>query len=200
MMLKKISLFLFISLLLNASNSFAAGGPKTEEDWSLLPPFCKARSVASSPEGQLWEKRLDTHGQGFIHVHHYCGALHDLRLANSLLATDADTKMEKRGLYGAVLPNIKYMEEHADPQFVIFPNIYATGAEALFALDRPVEATAYLTKSISKNKKFTKAYKMLADYYIKTGDKKSATEILQEGLKYSPRSRALQKRLNALSK
>ena len=198
-MLKKFSLFLFISLLFNVSNSFAAW-PKTEEDFSLLPPFCKAKSSGNSPEAQLWEKRLDAHGAGWLHVHHYCAALHTLRLANNLLPTDADTKMDKRGLYGAVLGEIKYVEEHADPQFVIFPNIYATKAEALFALDRPGEATAYLTKAISKNKKFTKAYKMLADYYIKTGNKKSATEILQEGLRYSPRSRTLQKRLNALSK
>ena len=195
-MLKKIALFVFISLLLNASSSFA-GYPKTDEDFSLLPPFCRAKLSGDSPLAKLWAERL---GSGWLHVHHYCAALHTLRLANNLLPTDADTKMDKRSLYGAVLGEIKYMEEHADPQFVIFPNIYATKAEALFALDQPGEAVVYLTKAISKNNKFTKAYKMLADYYIKTGNKKSATEILQEGLKYSPRSRTLQKRLNALSK
>ena len=92
------------------------------------------------------------------------------------------------------------MEKNADPHFILFPNIYTTKAEALFALDRPGEAAAYLTKAIEKNKKFTKAYSMLADYYIKTGNKKSANEILQEGLKYSPKSKKLHKKLNDLSK
>jgi hypothetical protein len=41
---------------------------------------------------------------------------------------------------------------------------------------------------------------MLADYYIKTGNKKSAIEILQEGIKYSKKPRGLQKRLDTLSK
>jgi len=95
---------------------------------------------------------------------------------------------------------VKYMEDFADSKYVLFPNIYTTKAEALFALNQPGEAAAYLTKAIQKNKKFTKAYSMLADYYIKTGNTKAATDILQEGLKYSPKSKILQKKLNNLSK
>ena len=107
--------------------------------------------------------------------------------------------MDKDGLYGTVLGEAYYTERNSDPKCVLFPNIYATKAEALFALDKPGEAAGYLTKAIEKNKKFTKAYSMLADYYVKTGNKKSAIEILQEGLKYSPKSKILQKKLNALS-
>jgi len=91
-MLKKITLFVFISLLLNATNSFAAW-PHTEQDYSLLPPFCWARSHPGSPEEQLWKKRLDSHGEGFVHVHHYCEALHSLRLAQQMLPTNDDEKI-----------------------------------------------------------------------------------------------------------
>jgi tetratricopeptide (TPR) repeat protein len=195
-MLKKVTLFLFISLL-NVSTSFAAY-PKTDQDFSLLPPFCWAR--ANGDPGRVWEKRFNAHGGGFLHVHHYCAALHTLRLANNILGNDTHSKMEKSGAYGAVISNIEYMENNVDPSSTLFPHMYTTKAEALFALDRPGEAAAYLTKAIQKNKKFTKAYDLLADYYIKTGNKKSANEILQEGLKYSPKSKKLQKKLNDLSK
>ena len=198
-MLKKIPVFLFISLLLNVSESIA-DYPETDKDFSLLPPFCKAKLKPSSPaETNLWSTRLNVHGIGFGHVHHYCAALHSIRLAQKILPASENDRQEKRGLLNSALGEINYMEEHADPQFVLFPNLYASKAEALFALDQPGEAAAYLTKAIGKNKKFTKAYWMLADYYIKTGNKKSANNILQEGLKYSPKSKILQKRLNAVS-
>jgi tetratricopeptide (TPR) repeat protein len=196
-MLKKSTPLLFISLLLNATQSFAVY-PQTDKDFSLLPPFCKAKLKPSSPaETDLWARRL---GYDFGHTHHYCAALHSLRVANAIIPTDADRKQDKMGLYGAVLSEVKYMEDFADSKYVLFPNIYTTKAEALFALNQPGEAAAYLTKAIQKNKKFTKAYSMLADYYIKTGNTKAATDILQEGLKYSPKSKILQKKLNNLSK
>jgi tetratricopeptide (TPR) repeat protein len=196
-MLKKSTLFLFISLLLNANQSFA-DYPQTDRDFSLLPPFCKAKLKPSSPaETDLWAKRL---GHDFGHTHHYCAALHSLRVANNIQPINAERKQAKIGLYGSVLGEVEYMEKNANPQYVLFPNIYTTKAEALFALDRPGEAAAYLTKAIEKNKKFTKAYSMLADYYIKTGNAKAATDILQEGLNHSPKSKKLQKKLNALLK
>ncbi len=199
-MLKKFTLFLFVSLLLIMSKSFA-DYPTTDTDFSMLPPFCRVKlKPRSDAETNSWSERLNVRGVGYGHVHHYCAALHSLRVANEILPINPSRAQDKRGLYSSVLGEVKYMEEHADPNFILFPNIYATKAEALFALDRPGEAAVYLTKAINKNRAFTKAYKMLADYYIKTGNKKSAIEILQEGIKYSKKPRGLQKRLDTLSK
>ena len=196
-MLKKITLFLFASLLINATQSFA-GYPQTDRDFSLLPPFCKAKLKPSSPaETELWAKRL---GHDFGHTHHYCAALHSLRVANNIQPINDERKRTKMELYTTAAGEVEYVEKNANPQYVLFPNIYTTKAEALFALDRPGEAVAYLTKAIEKNKKFTKAYSMLADYYIKTGNVKAAIDILQEGLKHSPKSKKLQKKLNTLPK
>jgi tetratricopeptide (TPR) repeat protein len=196
-MLKKIPVFLFVSLLLNVS-AVIAEYPETDRDFSVLPPFCKAKlKPSSATETELWGKQL---GHDFGHTHHYCAALHSLNLANNILATSEDNKQEKRHLLSRVIDETKYMEEHASPNYVLFPNIYTTKAEALFALNQPAEATGYLMKAIAANKKFTKAYGMLAGYYIKIGDKKSANEILQEGLKYSPKSKTLQKKIKALAK
>jgi tetratricopeptide (TPR) repeat protein len=195
---KKITLnILLMFLLLNADESLAAY-PGTREDFSLLPPFCLAQMKPEwSPPGapKLWQRRI----KGFGHLHHFCGGLHSLRLAQNILVTNNEEKQAKIGLLGAVLTNFKYYENNTDPNDKLLPHLYASTAEALFALGRPGEAAGYLAKAIEKNKKFTKAYSMLADYYIKTGNKKSANEILQEGLKHSPKSKILQKELNALS-
>jgi tetratricopeptide (TPR) repeat protein len=200
MMLNKITLhILLMYFLLHASESLA-DFPTTMRDFSLLPPFCLAQMKPElSPPGAptLWSRRLPG---GYAHIHHFCSALHTLNLAQRMLPADEGQKKVQRRLFETVTGGIKYMEDNADPQFVLYPQMYATKAEALFALDQPGGAVNYLTKAIEKNKKFTKAYGKLADYYIKTGDKKSANDILQEGLKHSPNSKILHKKLNALSK
>lgn len=197
MIFKKIPALIYIGLLILSSDIYAAY-PETAQDFALLPPYCKAKLKPSSPaETELWAKRL---GHDFGHTHHFCAALHSIRVANNIFATNADSKMDKVGLYKSALGDIKYMEEKADPNYMLFPDIYTSKAEALFALDQPGEAVGYLTKAINKNNKFTKAYSLLANYYLKIGNKKSAKETLEEGLKYSPNSKVLKNKLDKLSK
>lgn len=198
-MFKILLKYFFTSSLLYSSLSFAEF-PQTDHDYSLLPPYCKARASGNSPLAKLWEKRLNAHGEGFLHIHHYCSALHTINLAQRMIPADEGQKKVRRRFYETATGGIGYMEENADPQFILWPQIYTTKAVALFALDRPGEAVNYLEKAIEKNKKFSKAYGMLADYWSKSGNKKSSIEILDEGLKYSPNSKILIKKRNALSK
>lgn len=203
-MIKNILIIIFTGLLINTSQCYAEY-PKTEHDFALLPPYCKAKFTPGSPAESLWARRLDKNIKdgrlgGFGHLHHYCSALHSINIAQQMIPSDEGKKKIQRRFYETATGGIGYMEENADPRFILWPQIYTTKAVALFALDRPSEAVNYLEKAIEKNKKFSKAYSMLADYWSKNGNKKSAIEILDEGLKYSPNSKILIKRRNALSK
>lgn len=197
MILKKKIINIILMILILFSKATLADFPTTTEHFALLPPYCKAQMKGPQAANDLWRKRLPG---GFAHLHHYCSALHNINIAQRMIPADEGQKKVRRRFYETATGGIGYMEENADPRFILWPQMYTTKAVALFALDRPSEAVNYLEKAIEKNNKFSKAYGMLADYWIKTGNKKSAIDILDEGLKYSPNSKILIKRRNALSK
>ena len=194
---QKILFFIILLLCFNTKIALA-GYPETTSDYMLLPPFCKARaSNSSTPNYKKWEKKL---GHDFLHTHHYCASLHSLRIARSMFPSNRVEQQDKKGLLAFVFDNIKYMEGHAKSTYVLFPHIYTTQAEAYLEAKQPLQAIKYFNKSIQANKKFTKPYALLSDYYKSIKNKKKAISILKEGLKYSPKSRALNKRLAKLSK
>ncbi|MFA5984824.1 MAG: tetratricopeptide repeat protein [Methylococcaceae bacterium] len=166
--------------------------PETEKDYRALPPFCKARSTPNSPAYQAWDKRL---GNSFIHLHHYCSALHTL----NVYRTDPRyNKIEKARLLESALGGIKYMEENATPTFLLFPHIYATKADIYLEQKNNGEAIRYLSKAIQTNPKFILGYTKLFDLYYKLGEKELASEILNKALAIKPQSKALNKRLAKL--
>ena len=75
-----IILFSFIS-----ANSLASNWPKSEAEFALLPPYCKARMGPGKglnvPESEVakWKQVL---GPGFIHVHHFCAGLNTMNNMN----------------------------------------------------------------------------------------------------------------------
>lgn len=180
-------------------NSYAGEYPKTAQEFALLPPYCKAKMQPSSPaEQQLWSKRI---GDGFGHIHHYCAALNSLREAQGIYGKDKESLMVKTSmLRSSVINNISYMEKNTSPSAIIMPHIYTTKAEAYLMLGQTGEAFEYFNKAIKANRKFTKPYALMSDYYVKINNKKDALEILKKGLKYSPRSKQLKRRLKKLSK
>lgn len=171
--------------------------PKSDRDFALLPPYCKAKLKPSSPEqSRLWAQRL---GHDFSHTHHYCAALHSLRLARSIISLDRNQQQGKKGLLANVTGEIGYMEAHANPAYILFPAIYSTKAEAYFISGNTDEAVKYLYKAIKSNRKYTKPYKILADFYLDLGRRQDAREVLEKGLKYSPKSKSLQRRMKKLA-
>jgi len=194
-MFKKYLLFITLSLVvIKASAEY----PKTDFDFSLLPQYCKAKLKPSSPaEVKKWSKKL---GHDFGHTHHYCAALHSLRRAKNIFSTTPDKAQYKRHLLGVAIGEIDYMEDKASPSYILFPHIYTTKAEIYLESKQPAAAIEYFNKAITANKKFTKPYALLSDYYVEINNKKGARKILEEGLKYSPKSKHLNRRLNKLVK
>lgn len=196
--MKFTTYLLYLTLLTFSSNSLAdsSGYPKTDVDFMYLPPYCKARMRKSSPEDQKqWAKRL---GADYLHTHHYCAALHQLRIARSMFPRNKGEKSRKNSTLNGVFNNINYMEQHAKSTYILFPYIYTTKAEAYLEAKKENKAISYFYKAINSNKKFTKPYALLADYYLKHHNKQEAKKILVEGLKYSPQSKALNKRLKKI--
>lgn len=194
MLLKQsIIFFNLLFIVMNASADY----PKTSNDFALLPPFCKAKLSpnATPQEINLWSNKL---GPNFMHTHHYCAALHSLRVAQTIYSKTE--KAEKAGWISSALNEIAYMEQHASPTYILFPHIYTTKAEAYLEIDQHINAFTYFNKAITANRKFTKPYALMSDYYVKNNNKKEARIILEEGLKYSPKSKQLNRRLDKLSK
>lgn len=174
-----------------------AGYPKSDRDFALLPPYCKAKLKPSSPEQtRRWAQKL---GSGFGDTHHYCAALHSLRLARSIFSLDRNQQQNKKGLLVEVINNVDYMEAHANPAYILFPAIYTTKAEAYFMSGKTDEAVKYLYKAIKANRKYTKPYKILGDFYLDLGMQKEARDVLEKGLKYSPKSKSLHRRMKKLA-
>lgn len=191
--------FSLICLLLVHRVSFA-DFPQTQLHFTMLPPYCLAQMRPQwAPPGdpQKWSKKL---GSGYAHLHHYCAALHSLRLAQEITGVSKKQKETRLSKLREVMTNIQYMEDKAEPSFVLFSHIYTTKAEALFELGQPKDAVDSLNMAIERNKKFPKPYRLLADYYVKQGKQNEARDILQEGLKHSPDSKILMKKLQKLGK
>ncbi|MDT8426993.1 MAG: tetratricopeptide repeat protein, partial [Methyloprofundus sp.] len=173
----------------------------TREDFALLPPYCIAQlkpSWSKPGEPERWRANIP---KAFPHLHHYCAALHSLRQAQGIYGKDNESVMVRTSmLRSSVLNNIGYMEKQTDPSSKLFPHIYTTKAEAYLMLDQAGEAFEYFNKAIAADRKFTKPYALMADYYAKNNNKKEARKILEEGLKHSPKSKQLNRRLDKLPK
>lgn len=181
---------IIVSLSLSA---FAGEYPETEADFLRLPKYCKARfSDSQSPLYQKWDKIL---GANFIHVHHFCAALHSERASHLIVGVSPIDNQRKQSYITSAIRNIDYMEKHATPSFILFPDIYLLKAEIFGSSGNSKLATEYYRKAINANKKYSKGYVKYADYLYKIGSKQIAVEILNEGLKNASNKKIVNKRL-----
>lgn len=184
--MKKLILF-FLILCFLPVEGFSY--PQTEEDYRLLPPFCKARSTPNSPAYFAWDKRI---GSNFIHIHHYCSALHCL---NQARRTTPNNAKHHQQLFIDCIGGIEYMENNGSQDTVLFPHIYVTKADIYTELNDYQDAVKYLNKALDLNPKFTRAYIKLSDLYIKLKEKDLALDAVKKGLAIKPNSKGLNRRL-----
>ena len=171
--------------------SYAAAYPKSANDFAMLPPYCKVKLKSGSNTSQYksWQARL----RGFGHVHHYCAALHTVKLADREL-----DRNKRKWLLQSTISDFEYMQQHA-PNTQLMPEILTQKGKVLLRLERSGEAIIALQKAVELKQDYVPAYIAIADYYISLGDRKSAREIVNQGLKFSPNSKGLKRRLDKLS-
>lgn len=198
MKILKITIYIGLFLFSQWSYCVSLGHPKTDEDFALLPPYCKVQMHAGY-EGnidptvvKIWEKRL---GAGYYTSHHYCWGLHYVNLAHT-----AVDKAERNRALNAAINDMRYPLQYAPPEFILLPKISYDIGQILEELGDDVGAMQAYYQSIKLNPKLPRPYAAISDLYKKQNNTKEALAILEQGLKYKPKSKALLKRLAQLSK
>ena len=193
---------LLLSILLGLSFQSLAGKfpstyPETASDFMTLPPYCKARAGQDSANAvALWQRRL---GANWIHVHHFCAGLHSLEHMENISFGSANAKEQKLFYFKSILGETSYMETHGQENISLFPFIYCTKVKGLIEFKHYEEAKKYLNKAINLNPKYSLSYFLLADVYQKTNNITLAKKTLEDGLKYSPKSKRLKRKLKKVN-
>ena len=169
--------------------------PESESDFSLLPPYCKARG--EDAHGQIystWSKRI---GNPFLDIHHYCAGLHTVRLANQ-----TTEPIQKKYHLQQAVAEMEYVIRASvkrSGREPIISEIYTQQGKVLLRLDRIPEALNAFQKAIQIKKDYAPAYIAMADLYISQGNDQEALDVVNRGLKYAPKSKGLKRRLDKLS-
>ena len=189
-----ISLFLFSDL----SYGVDLARPATDEDFAVLPPYCKTRTLSGETRyvdpslKKLW---MDRFGSDFQHVHHYCWGLFYVYKAHKTF-----NKGERNAFLGYAIGEMQYTQKHTSPQLVLQPKISYDIGKIREELDDNAGAIQDYYKCIKLNPKIATPYAAISDLFKKQNNTKEALAILEQGLKYKPKSKALLKRLEKLSK
>jgi tetratricopeptide (TPR) repeat protein len=189
-MMKILKIATYISLIFFSQWSHSID--LTDEEVARLDPICQARMKAGSSEYAMWAKRL---ASGWQDSHHYCFGTHFLNLANKTIDKD-----KRRGLLNSAAAEMEYTRIHTSDEYKLKPKIYYDIGQVREGLDDEAGAIQAYFYSIKLNPNLPKPYAALSDLYKKQNNSKQAIAILEEGLKYKPKSKTLLKRLEKLSK
>lgn len=164
----------------------------TDAEMASLPPYCKARmkSGQGSPDYKMWEQTL---GKDFLHTHHYCAGINFINRYYR-----ARSQQDKNFILNNALGTLTYMVEHASPDYSLMPDVYLSRGLTYSLMKRHGEAMADMQKAIELNPRQVKAYNVLADYYVSTGEKAKALETVTAGLRHNPGTKGLQRRYQEL--
>lgn len=179
-------------LMACATLSYAAMpyGP-TEDELRALPPLCAARLKGPGSPGYVqWSENL---GPDFVHTHHYCFALNFLNRYYRTLSAE-----ERRGLLSGAVGDLNYMVGAAKPSYSLMPEVYLNRGIAFKLQHRVAEAVRDLQKAIELNPRLGRAYLVLADIHVEAMQSAKALEVVTEGLRREPESKALRRRYDEL--
>lgn len=189
---KRVSLLFISCFLCSVSYAF----PVTKADLALLPPYCKGTQLIRDISGDVtpYTEYQKVYGSEFQHLHHYCWALN---FENKLRRDPSNTVL--RGLISQGIGDIQYVIDQARPNYFLLPELYTAKARLLKLGKKPADAMSSLLKAIQVKQDYWPAYAMLSDLYKAQGDKANAIKVLEDGLKKSPQSKPLSRRLKELT-
>jgi tetratricopeptide (TPR) repeat protein len=173
-------------LMLTAPFSVQAYFPKTEKEFSLLPPYCKVKlQEDKTPAWLAWRQRL---GRGWIHIHHYCAGLNAINYA----------RLGNTGALTEALKQMQYMHNQAGDGWPLAAEVWVTEADVYLMKKEPHLALPAARKAIELKPDYIQAYAKMSEAYAAMGDTAKAIETLQAGLKKKPDSRWLKGKLERL--
>mgnify|MGYP003384869382 CR=1 FL=1 len=156
----------------------------------LMPSFCKGLSPPNfQADAKHLRRQVHVPGQ---HTQHFCHGMKALVRADR---AELKKKGGGRPLYNTAILEFEYVQSHSEKMHALIPSCSLYKAVAFSGLNNTGEAIKSYNKAISLKRKYPKAYAKLADYYIKLNQQQSALNTVKTGLKYSPKSKSLLRRL-----
>lgn len=177
--MKKYVTALFLLLL---SKTSLAQYAFSQNEVIRLPPFCRGLSIGNFQENAKHLKRnIKVPGE---HTQHFCHGM----------------KAILRKEYATAVQEFEYVQHHSKNKHALTPATSLYKAEALGKLDKIAPALEEYNKAIKLKNDYSHAYAKLSDYYLKLKQPKNAMDTLNMGLKFSPNSKLLKRRLKKLKK
>jgi len=178
----KLSLFFILVAPLLSSTALALEEYAfSASEVRQLPPFCAGFPLDFyRDDAKSLKRNIKVPGQ---HTHHFCHGMKEILRKN----------------YGAAVREFEYVQRMSNSQNDMLDSTSLYKAEALGMLGKTGPAIQEYYKAIQLNPKYHQAYERLADFYLKLGMKKDALDVINTGLKYSPNSRGLKRRLQKLT-
>lgn len=171
--------------------------PPTPAEIKSWPQFCQDRwKYGDNRKSSVVEKWRSVLGDDYEHLHHYCLGLNYVNRANR----SWNNKKNMTYFLSKAERNMNYMISHTKASFVIRPDIHIELGKVYVRQKKIGDAVAQFQNAIRLRKDYSKGYVALSDLYKNNNNRSEALKVIEEGLKYSPDSRSLKRRLKKLSK
>lgn len=184
--MRPIMFFILLSAMV-WQNAAAAGGDGWHNNTHLLPSYCKDNATGH------FEKWRNTFGEAFIHMHHYCSGI----FAEQKAKTTMDQR-ERAHWLGRVVHQMRYVSGSCNRGCVLYPELHTRWGWALSEQGQIAEAIQHYQLAYMEKPNYAPAYARLSELYLEANQPDKAREVLESGIKASPKSRMLKKRLKKL--
>lgn len=180
-------MFFIVLLAIAWQNTTAAGQDGWHKGIHLLPQYCKDRATGG------FERWRSTFGDAYIHMHHYCSGIYAEQMAKSTI-----NKQERASWLGRVVSQMQYVSASCNSRCVIYPELQTRWGWALGEQGQTAEAIQHYQLAIRAKKSYAPAYARWSELYLDIKQPEEARKVLELGLKASPNSKMLNRRLNEL--
>lgn len=145
------------------------------KDSITIPPFCRINNPDPRYKNIDWDKKFGGHND---YLNHFCDSKARIPVCYRY------PEKEKKECLTGFLEGTAYAIEHSPPNYGLLPYLHTEHGDLLKELGRYPEAIQSYNAAIQKNKKYIRAYAMLADTYILIKQYDEAEKTVNEGLKY----------------
>ena len=170
-------------------NAVVAGGDRWNNNTNLLPQYCKDNAAGKG----RFEKWRSTFGEAYIHMHHYCSGVFAEQKAKTTL-----NQQERAHWLGRVVHQMGYVSGSCKRGCVLYPELHTRWGWALSEQGQVAEAIQHYQLAFKEKPDYAPAYARLSEMYLEINQTEEARKILESGLKASPNSKMLKRRLDKL--
>ena len=187
----RIGIIAWLMLCIPMSYAVEWSEPNAQEV-RLLPYFCMVKYREHHGDPGALHEGWNLMGRQFNNVHHYCNGLNFINRYYQSMGLDAASNLS------LAINEFNYMVDHPVPNSPIRAQIYLQRGIAYSIAKRYAEAINDLQRAVILNPKLSQTYITLADNFEKIKARDKALEVVSEGLRQIPESKALKRRYDEL--